>query len=274
MTYLFKAVLVLSVIWAGSASPALAFDVTGMNVREVVKKANHASYYKGDDGRAKVNMRIIDSQGRERAREFVILRKDNDQAGDEQIDGGQKFYVYFNKPADVKKMVFMVIKNMDRDDDRWLYLPALDLVKRIAASDERTSFVGSHFYYEDVSGRGINEDNHEMVEENDNFYVVKSTPKDPKSVEFSSYKSWIHKATFLPVKTEYYDDQGQKIRSYTALKVEMVSGHPTVTSASMEDNRSGGKTLMNYSAVKYDVGLPDEIFSERYLRKAPIKYLR
>ncbi|MCF6214548.1 MAG: outer membrane lipoprotein-sorting protein [Emcibacter sp.] len=264
MTYLFKALLVLSVFWAGSASPALALDVM-----EVVKKANHVSYYKGDDGRAKVNMRIIDDQGRERLREFVILRKDNDQT-----DGGQKFYVYFNKPADVKKMVFMVIKNMDRDDDRWLYLPALDLVKRIAASDERTSFVGSHFYYEDVSGRGINEDNHVLVEENDNFYVVKSTPKDPKSVEFSSYKSWIHKATFLPVKTEYYDDQGQKIRSYTALKVEVVSGHPTVTSASMEDHRSGGKTVMNYSAVKYDVGLPDKIFSERYLRKAPIKYLR
>ena len=42
---------------------------------EVVKKANHMSYYKGNDGRAKVTMRIIDAQGRSREREFVILRK-------------------------------------------------------------------------------------------------------------------------------------------------------------------------------------------------------
>ena len=261
MKNIVKILLTLSYFWSLPAS--------AMDVMEVVKKANHVSYYKGKDGRAKVTMRIIDAQGRERVREFVILRRNDDDT-----DGKQKFYVYFNKPADVKKMVFMVVKNMDRGDDRWLYLPNLDLVKRIAASDERTSFVGSHFYYEDVSGRGILEDTHELVEENDIYYIVESKPKEPKVVEFTSFKNWIHKATFLPVKTEYYDDQGQKIRSYTALKVEMIDGFPTVTAASMEDHRTGGKTLMNYSAVKYNVGLPDNIFTERYLRKAPRKYLR
>ncbi|MCF8474958.1 MAG: outer membrane lipoprotein-sorting protein [Emcibacter sp.] len=262
MKNMMKIILVLSFLWS---FPAYAIDVM-----EVVKNANHVSYYKGSDGRAKVNMSIFDDQGRERSREFVILRKD-----DEQMDDAvQKFFVYFNKPADVKKMVFMVVKNMDRDDDRWLYLPALDLVKRIAASDERTSFVGSNFYYEDVSGRGIEEDTHELVEENDTYYIVKSTPKNKAAVEFSTYKNWIHKATFLPIKTEYYDDQGQKIRSYTALKVEVISGHPTVTSSSMEDHKTGGKTVMSYSDVKYDIGLPDDIFTERYLRKAPREYLR
>jgi len=58
----------------------------------------------------------------------VILRRDVADGGD------QKFYVYFLEPADVRKMVYMVWKHTDRDDDRWLYLPALDLVKRIAAS--------------------------------------------------------------------------------------------------------------------------------------------
>jgi len=269
MKYLAGLFLTASLLGALTGTSSAA----AMDVMAVVKKANHVSYYKGDDGRARVNMTIIDDQGREREREFVILRKDDDKA-DSGIDGVQKFYVYFNKPADVKKMVFMVVKNMDRDDDRWLYLPALDLVKRIAASDERTSFVGSHFYYEDVSGRGIHEDNHEIVEENDTYYILQSTPKDKGAVEFATYKNWIHKGTFLPVKTEYYDARGQKIRSYTALKVELVDGHPTVTSSRMENHETGGKTVMNYSAVKYDVGLPDEIFTERYLRKAPRQYLR
>ncbi|MBL4801637.1 MAG: outer membrane lipoprotein-sorting protein [Emcibacter sp.] len=254
-------IVALSFFWTVSATAA--------DVMEVVKKANHISYYKGKDGRAKVNMSIIDAQGRVRVREFIILRRDDDDT-----DGKQKFYVYFNKPADVKKMVFMVHKNLDRGDDRWLYLPALDLVKRIAASDERTSFVGSHFFYEDVSGRGVDEDRHEILEEDDTYYIVKSTPKDPNSVEFVFYKNWIHKGTFLPIKTEYYDDRGQVIRSYTALKVDMIGGHPTVTASRMENHETGGKTLMNYSAVKYDVGLPENIFTERYLRKSPRKYLR
>ena len=141
-----------------------------LSVDDIINRANLAAYYAGDDGRGTVTMTITDSQGRERKREFVILRKDKEDGGE------QFFFVYFKKPSDVRKMVFMVHKHIDRDDDRWLYLPALDLVKRIAASDKRTSFVGSNYLYEDVSGRGINEDVHELTDTTDTFFVVKNTP--------------------------------------------------------------------------------------------------
>jgi hypothetical protein len=173
------------------AAPAstLAEEV---NVEEVVNKANLAAYYAGDDGRAEVNMTITDSQGRERNREFVILRKDVE-------DGGkQLFYVYFKKPSDVKKMVFMVHKNVTSDDDRWMYLPALDLVKRIAASDKRTSFVGSNFMYEDVSGRNLSEDTRELVESNDSHYLIKNTPKKPMMWSFPPILSRSTRKTFCP----------------------------------------------------------------------------
>ena len=114
------------------------------DVNEIIDHANKVSYYAGDDGRADVKMTIVDDQGRKRIREFVIRRHDVSEGRE------QKFYVYFKEPSDVRKMVFMVHKNITKDDDRWLYLPALDLVKRIAASDKRTSFVGSNFFYEDV----------------------------------------------------------------------------------------------------------------------------
>lgn len=241
-----------------------------MSVDEIVAKANHAAYYQGKDGKAKVHMSIMDAQGRERTRDFVILRKDVDDKGDTE----QKFYVYFTRPADVNKTAFLVWKHIDKDDDRWLYLPALDLVKRIAASDERTSFVGSHFFYEDVSGRTPSEDTHVLVEETPNYYVIKSTPKDKKNVEFAYYKNWIHKTTFLPVKTEFYDKNDKVYRTYEALKVDTVDGHPTVTQSKMSDSNIGGYTLMDYSKVKYDIGLPDDIFTERYLRTAPREYLR
>jgi hypothetical protein len=146
------------------------------NVEEIVNKANLAAYYAGNDGRATVTMTITDNQGRERNREFVILRKDKEDGGE------QFFFVYFKRPSDVRKMVFMVHKHVDRDDDRWLYLPALDLVKRIAASDKRTSFVGSNFLYEDVSGRRVNEDTHELIDSTEQVFLIRNTPKDPGSV--------------------------------------------------------------------------------------------
>ena len=260
-----KNFLALLVFTICMANPAYA-----LSVDEIVAKANHAAYYQGKDGRATVHMTIADAQGRERTRDFTILRRDVDDAGDTE----QAFYVYFSRPADVNKTAFLVWKHTDKDDDRWLYLPALDLVKRIAASDERTSFVGSHFFYEDVSGRTPSEDTHELLEETDNYYVIKSTPKNPKQVEFSYYKNWIHKRSFIPVKTEFYDSTDAAYRTYEATKVETVAGFPTVVESKMRDMRIGGQTTMGYSKVDYDIGLPEDIFSERYLRAAPRQYLR
>ena len=237
------------------------------DVQEIVDRASAAAYYQGRDGRAAVRMSI---QGRERTRDFIIMRSDLDDVD----NGEQRFYVFFDRPADVNRTAFLVWKNPDADDDRWLYLPALDLVKRIAPSDERTSFVGSHFFYEDVSGRGPREDNHVLEEETDIYYIVRSTPKESGTAEFTSYRNWIHKATFIPVKTEYYDEAGETYRTYTANAVEVIDGYPTVVQSSMEDRRIGGETKMSYSKVKYDLDLPEEIFTERYLRTPPRRLLR
>ncbi|HQA39153.1 MAG TPA: outer membrane lipoprotein-sorting protein, partial [Kiritimatiellia bacterium] len=159
-------------------------------------------------------------------------------------------------------------------DDRWLYLPGLNLVKRIAASDKRTSFVGSDFFYEDVSGRNPDDDNHELAETTDTYYVLKNTPKDPKSVEFASYKIWVHKSSFIPVKVEYYDATGQKIREGQALEVQQIQDFPTVTKSSMKDLRSGSSTTISYVKVEYNIGLEEDLFTERYLRNPPRAKLR
>ena len=248
-----------------AASAALAAEPS---VDEIVSKANLTAYYRGDDGRANVHMVITDAQKRTRERRFVILRRDVEDGGD------QKFYVYFEEPADVRKMVFMVHKHVKSDDDRWLYLPALDLVKRIAASDKRTSFAGSHFLYEDVSGRGIEEDTHTLAETTDQHYVLHNVPKDPKSVEFASYKLWIDKKTFMPMKAEYLDTQGKPYRVVEALEVKDIQGFPTVTRSRVQDLKSGGNTVSEFTDIRYDVKLPDDVFTERYLRRAPRRYLR
>jgi len=249
------------------------------SVEEIVQKTNHMAYYQGKDGRAKVSMVITDSQGRKRHRLFLILRMDEgktekDNSPDHQETGEQRLYVYFLRPADVNKMVFMVWKHAKRDDDRWLYLPALDLVKRIAGKDKRTSFAGSDFYYEDVSGRNIDDDIHELEKVTNTYYVLKNTPKHPDTVEFSYFTMWIHKSTFLPIKIIFYDKRGKELRIYETLKVERIQGFPTVSASRMRNVKDGGETLMTYTKVEYNLSLPASIFTERYLRKAPRKYLK
>ncbi len=81
-------------------------------VEVIVNRANLAAYYQGKDGRSDVDMTITDSQGRERTRKFTILRKDLEEGGE------QRFYVYFHRPADVRKTVFMAWKHVGKHDDR------------------------------------------------------------------------------------------------------------------------------------------------------------
>jgi len=260
-----------------------------LTVDQVVARANYVAYYRGRDGRAHVRMTIVDARKNKRLREFVILRLDMPdpkatqpavppagKKAESTYTGDQKFYVYFLKPPDQNKTTFLVHKHTKpgREDDRWLYLPGLDLVKRISSADKRTSFVGSHFLYEDVSGRNVIDDKHELLQGTKKYYVLKNTPKKPRSVEFAYYKMWIHRKTMLVIQISYYDRQDKEYRRYNVLSVKTLQGYPTVVKARMSDLRNKEHTLLEYPKVQYNVNLPEEVFTERYLRRAPRKYLK
>ncbi|MDH4046994.1 MAG: outer membrane lipoprotein-sorting protein [Gammaproteobacteria bacterium] len=234
---------------------------------DIVARANLAAYYSGDDGRSEVRMIISDAQGRQQRRQFTVLRRDISDGGDQQ------FLVVFSQPSDVRGTTFLVDKHIDSDDDRWLYLPGLDLVKRISAGDKRTSFVGAHYYYEDVSGRHPGDDVHELVETGDQHYVLRHVPKDPGSVEFASYVTWIDKTTWLPMKIEYSNASSEVYRRVEVLEVQDFQGHPTVVTSRVSDVQGGGQTDMQFRYIQYDLGLPAELFSERSLRNPPRQWL-
>lgn len=257
---LIQTVLMLSLVGVASAEALTDAD-------QIVARANLAAYYAGADGRSEVRMIITDAQDRQQRRQFTVLRRDVDELGDQQ------FLVVFSQPSDVRGTVFLVDKHIDRDDDRWLYLPGLDLVKRISAGDKRTSFVGAHYFYEDVSGRPHTEDRHELIETTADQYVMKHTPIDPAGVEFSSYVTWIDASSFLPMKIEYTNPAGDLYRRVEVLKVEEFDGHPTVTASRVSDLLTGGKTDMQFRFIKYDVGLPEQVFTERSLRSPPRDWL-
>ncbi|MCW8876876.1 MAG: outer membrane lipoprotein-sorting protein [Kangiellaceae bacterium] len=238
------------------------------DANEIVNKASLAAYYGGDDGRTLARMKIVDANGRKQLRQFTILRKDMEDGGE------QKFLLVFSRPADVKGTVFMVHKKPQSDDDRWLFLPALDLVKRISAGDKRTSFVGAHYFYEDVSGRVPTEDNHIFVSEDDEFYVLKHIPKDKTKVEFDYYKTWIDKNNYLPMVIEYYSASGKAIRKIEALDVSEIQGIATVNKAKVSNLNDGSYTLMEFRKMKYDLGIPEDIFNERSLRNPPRIWLK
>lgn len=258
---------VISILVALMGVPLQAAD---LDVNALIQQAERAAYYAGDDGKAEARMMIVDSQGRKQMRQFTLLRKDVEDNGD------QRMMVFFSRPTDVKDTVFRVEKHaaLDKDDDRWLYLPALDLVKRISAGDKRTSFVGSHFFYEDVSGRAVSEDSFSLQQETDSQYILKAIPKAPDTVEFAYYQVHIDKATSLPVLIDFFKPDGSNYRRVESVTVDNVQGFPTVLRSKVSDLTDGSYTLMEFRNPQYNLGLPDELFSERSLRQPPMQWLK
>ncbi|WP_147820717.1 outer membrane lipoprotein-sorting protein [Salidesulfovibrio onnuriiensis] len=271
--------LLTTLLAALAVLAATACQARAMTADEIVRKANHAALYQGATCKGTVTLRITDAQGRVRKRELNTLRKDM-----AENDGAQHYMTYFKAPADVRKMVFLVHKTVEpgKDDDRWLYMPSMDLVKRIAAGDKRTSFAGSDFLYEDISGRNIEADVHEQDGENQEFHVIRNTPKDPGSVEFSHYLAYIDKTTYLPMRVEYFKNGSAPYRIMEALRVEEIvpadaqggKAYPTVTESRVSNLETGSTTVMTFTNVQYDIPVKDAVFGERYLRRPPREVMR
>ena len=253
------------------AATSLGAQEKSITADEIVQRSQEAFFSAGDDMKARVAMKLINKAGKERVREMTMLRKDLDR-------GNQQYFIYFHRPADVREMTFMIWKYPGRSDDRWLFVPAIKLVRRIAADDSRSSFVGSDFTYEDVSGRDLTADTHALIAaetlDGRTCYVVESAPKEEKGAEYRRKVSWIDKETFLPLKEEYYNRNDELYRTFAADEVEEIAGIPTVVRRTMKDVKKEHRTEVRFEAVEYNLGLSEELFSERSLRQPPAEWIR
>lgn len=269
-------ILALGTIWVGTS-----FSGDALTPEEIVRACYAHFYYAGNDMKARILMKLIDKGAQERIRDLTLLRKNYAEgpAGPSSAEasrGRQKYFIYFHQPSDVKDTTFMVYKYPDRDDDRWLFIPAINLVKRIAANDKYSSFVGSDFSYEDVSGRKLKEDSYRLLKEEEfngqGCYVIEGLPTG--SAEYTKRISWIDKVSYLPLKEEFYDKQNDLYKQFEALEIKDIDGIPTAIKRVMKNVKTGHRTEVTFQSLEYNLGIADDIFSERCLRRPPAEWIK
>ena len=139
----------------------------------------------------------------------------------------------FLSPSTIKGTRFLQAEKKDKTDDKWIYLPSLRTVRRIAPAERQKSFVGLDFSYDDMTLRKVESDTHEMINENVtkkagdttyNCWQIKSTPVKKNDGGYSYRMQYIDKNTYLPVFTEYYDKEGKHLKDYTVRKIQIVTG--------------------------------------------------
>jgi len=191
-------------------------------------------------------------------------------------DGLSDVVMIFLSPASVKDTRFLQKENEGKDDDKWIYLPSLKSTRRVASSDGSKSFVGTDFTYDDMSTREVADDTHELLKESEdkgNFkdlYVVKSTPKDPKSSQYAYRISWITKDAFIPTYIEMYDKKGKLLKVNEIKSIKKMPGtNGRVYNVPMENVmtnvQTGHVTSMKMVNITVDQPLADRYFTQDFL---------
>jgi hypothetical protein len=236
-------------------SPAL-FAITGIEIAQA-----HDNRVKPDTTHMALQMDLIEENGKVSSRLI-------EQWGIEKDDLANSIMV-FRSPASVKDTRFLQVENAGRDDDKWIYLPAMKSVRRIASSDGSKSFMGSDATYDDMETRDIDRDTFELVKEETfsswDCWVLKVQAKDAADSQYSYKMVWHDKATNYPVKVEMYDANKALEKVMTIVDLQNIDGHWTPMDTIIKNVQNGHSTEMKVLNIEFDKPTNERMFTTQFL---------
>jgi len=226
-----------------------------------------------DDGKSleqDMTMVLIDKNNKKRTRNLHTYSKDFG------VDTHQ--IMFFKSPADVKNTSFLTYDydSASKDDDQWLYLPALKKVKRIPSSDKSSSFMGSDFSYFDMTDRDLEDFDFKLLKETKvrghDAWMIEATPRTKKVRKESGYTKTIaivRKDNYVVTRAINFMRNGKK-KYMDIKKMHQQTGiwlADTITMTTKKGQRMVHKTILDFKNIKLNKSIPDNMFTTRRLEK-------
>ncbi|MCH9739392.1 MAG: outer membrane lipoprotein-sorting protein [Epsilonproteobacteria bacterium] len=238
------------------------------NARTIMEKVDAR-----DDGQTleqDMLMILIDKNENERTRDLKSYAKD--------FGEDEHRIMFFKNPSDVKNTAFLTYDydNSAKDDDQWLYLPALKKVKRIPSTDKSSSFMGSDFSYFDMTDRDLENYDFKLLKETKvrghEAWMIESTPRNQKVIDESGYKKSIaivRKDNYVVVRAINFLTNG-KMKYLDVKEMHEESGIWVIDEMTMttkKNKRTLHKTILKFSNIKLNGAVEDNMFTTRRLEK-------
>ena len=222
----------------------------------------------GDLQTQDMEMTLIDKRGNQRVRTLRVWRRDEGE--DEH---GILFYL---APADVKDTGLLTYDydDPDRDDDQWLYLPALKKTKRIASTDKSSSFMGSDFSYADMTERDLDRYTYKLLKEDEvdgvKVWQVEAIPNEKEMDETGYTKSvvFVRQDNDFVIRGVHWVKKGKRLKYFDVKKLEQIDGIWVATETHMTTKAGKTtlhKTVLRSNNVKFDQDLDPDDFTLRKL---------
>lgn len=251
-------ITLLIILQPGFGAKLLAED----RGQEILKKveARTIGELAPSDIQARMVMVIRSSKGEEKKRELMVWTKNNPAGDDWRL-------MKFISPPDIKDLGLLVLA----DDQMYLYLPEFQRVRRIASHNKKESFVGSDFSYDDLGTSGFSAFFiPEFRQETEKTWVLELKRKPEAKKQYSKIVMTVDRQTELPVRLELYDDAGELFKVETQ-ENSRVGKYWIPTKFTMENVKTGSKTVMEMTEVRVDQNLSPEIFTERNLKRSLVR---
>ncbi len=225
----------------------------------------------GDHSEALLEMVLIDKRGHQRVRRMKRFSRD--------VGKDIENLIFFLHPNDVRNTGYLSydFKPGMKDDDQWLYLPALKKVKRIASSDKSDSFMGSDFSYSDITQRDLDDYRFSILKEinmeGKDLWVIEALPKEQRVIEQTGYTKnilFVRKDIDMVVRAIYYVREGKKTKYYDVKKLEQIDGIWTATEKHMTTKlgkKTLHKTVLKQRQTKFNQQFEDALFNIRTLQR-------
>jgi hypothetical protein len=220
-----------------------------------------------------MEMILIDKRGGQRTRHLLSFGRD--------VGEDEQSILFFLSPADVEDTGFLTYDYDDpeRDDDQWLYLPALNRTKRLASSDKSGSFMGSDFSYADMSERPLDDYRYTLMGETEvggqpvwQIETVPVTEREKKETGYEKGVVFVRKDNHVVVRAVYWVKKGKRLKYFEVESLEQIDGIWVATEMTMTTKRGKKtlhKTLLRASEVRFDQELDADLFTLRRLEKGP-----
>jgi len=251
---------------------AAAEDKTSLSAKEVMMAVDQR--YEGDTRVQLGTMTLIDKRKNQRVRQFREYTK--------QYGEDEKSISYVLSPPEVRGTAFLSYewKAPEREDETWLYISQLRKVKRLASADKSGSFLGSDFTYADLTGLEVEDFDYTFIGEKSSGqkseWVILAIPKPSiaehviRETGYVKVKYWIDKKKLIRNKTQYWLEDGHRVKYYRASNIKKISGIWTVKKMQMVMTQGGQfihASVFELSVVKYNVPIKDNAFTTYALER-------
>lgn len=255
---------------AQSGSPVTSPAIEALpSAAEIVRNINNRD--EGESVTRTLSMQLIDRRGKIRERNTRGYRK--------YYDVDKHTILFYLSPKNVKDTAFLTYDYADsaREDDQWLYLPAMRKVRRISASDRGDYFLGTDLTYEDMKleTRVSERDYHyktlgKSEVDGHECFLIEATPVDEttaRELGYSKVESCIDAEIWMARRSRFWDIRGNLLKTVHAEDIRQVQGIWTQHKLSVENHKTGHTTLLTFSEIDYQSPIEDSIFSKTALKR-------